>query len=315
MRALWESENFRRATGHAWRPGGLDLTARGLILCRELCGLSPGHLVLDLGCGPGGTVRLLQQSGYDVLGLDRQVNHAAACKNALAQASENGQDGWRFAQADIARLPLADACVQGLVCECVLSLLPDPVQALHGCLRVLRPGGVLLFSDLTRRDEGACVASVEEPAAADRCARGAFLSGPGGSGKVSVSLGMPASSGVSGSSVSCDAYGAYGKSCMDGARSVLLWNAYLGEAGFHVVRYEDHSRALVELAARMLWYGGDEAACMPDSGIGAGGADDVASASFPRSAASVSSAGCACSFSGNGRKFGYGLWIAQKEQA
>ena len=287
MNALWESEGFRRVAGHAWRPGGLDLTARGLVLCQELCGLSPGHLVADLGCGPGGTVRLLQQAGYDVFGLDRQVGSAAAGGSELAQAPEKNGQSWGFAQADIARLPLADACVQGLVCECVLSLLADPVQVLRGFLRVLRPGGVLLFSDLTRRDEEAPLAS-----------------------------GIARTPGLSAASASPGAYGAhdvYGKSCMDGARSASLWDAYLCKAGFRLVHYEDHSRALVELAARMLWYGEDEPACMPVSG--ASSVPPVPPVSPAPPVPPAPPGGCTCSLSGNTRKFGYGLWIAQKEHA
>ena len=299
MSALWENEKFRRVAGHAWRPGGLELTARGLILCRELCGLSPGHLVLDLGCGPGGTVRLLQESGYVVLGLDRQVSRVADGSSPLPQTAENGGHGWRLAQADIARLPLADACAQGLVCECVLSLLPNPMQVLRACLRVLRPGGVLLFSDLTRRDEGASAPAGARSDTAERRERGTFLSGPCGSGKISVSPVAPASP---------IADGPCGTSCMDGARTASLWDAYLREAGFCVVRYEDHSRALVELAARMLWYGEVEPGCVQDSAPASPGTSGT-------SGTPGTPGGCTCSFSGNGRKFGYGLWIAQKEQA
>ena len=375
MSALWESKSFRRVAGHAWRPGGLDLTARGLVLCQKLCGLAPGHLVVDLGCGPGGTVRLLQQAGYGVLGLDRQVSSAVAGGRGLAQKPESSDHGWRFVQADIARLPLANACVQGLVCECVLSLLPDPVQALRGCLRVLRPGGVLLFSDLTRRDGGGsaaftpAVASASSassassgapgapgPGAADTegSPQGVFLPGPDGSGKVpvtpgapvvpvapvaSVAPGAPVASVAPALSVTPGAYDTYdtdGKSCMDGACSAFLWDAYLRKAGFRVVHYEDHSRTLVELAARMLWYSEDEPVGMPGVATVAGDAGErsLASASLaqnPGASASAawsvaaapgapgtpgaSSGGCTCSLSGNGRKFGYGLWIAQKEHA
>ena len=55
MSALWEREDFRRVAQGAWRPGGTALTRRGLALCRLHSGLTPGALVLDLGCGDGAT--------------------------------------------------------------------------------------------------------------------------------------------------------------------------------------------------------------------------------------------------------------------
>ena len=264
MSALWESESFRRVAGNVWRPGGTALTARALEVCRERCGLAPGQLVLDLGCGCGATVDLLHKAGYRVLGLDRQVQPEAV---SLA-----GQNNSRIIQADMARLPLAANCAGGLVCECVLSLLADPVAFLLQCLRVLRPGGVLLFSDLTRR----------EP---DLHANSAVLCNSGGG--LATCKKAPSEERTQ---VFSDQQ-KKSSSCMDGARPADLWAQHLQQAGFKIVHYEDHSRALVELAARMVWYG--------DSGSENKGG----------------SGGCSCIASGGGRKYGYGLWIAQKEKA
>lgn len=268
MSALWESESFRRVAGDVWRPGGTALTLRGLELCRKLCGLMPNSLVpnslvLDLGCGCGATLGLLRQAGYRVMGLDRQVQPGAV--------SEAGEDGGQIIRADVARLPLAAGSVDGLVCECVLSLLTDPQDVLRQCLRVLRPGGVLLFSDLTRRD--AQGSAMPEPAR--------------GSGQNSATCGGMQPDGIA---LNFSATQGTGASCMEGARPAALWEQYLRQAGFQIATYEDHSRALVELAARMVWYG--------ETGAGGQGL----------------AGGCSCSASGGGRKYGYGLWIAQKER-
>ena len=263
MSALWESESFRRVAGNVWRPGGTALTARALEVCRERCGLAPGQLMLDLGCGCGATVELLHKAGYRVLGLDRQMQPDAV---SLA-----GQCNSQVIQADMARLPLAANCAGGLVCECVLSLLADPEAFLLQCLRVLRPGGVLLFSDLTRR----------EP---DLRANSAALCNSGGG--LATCKKAPSEE----RQVFSDQQ-KKGSSCMDGARPAAQWGRFLQQAGFLVVHYEDHTRALVELAARMVWYG--------DAGPENKGASD----------------GCTCMASGGRRKYGYGLWIAQKEKA
>lgn len=71
-----------------------------------------------------------------------------------------------------------------------------------------------------------------------------------------------------------------GSSCLAGARSVAAWQALFTGAGFRILRYENHDRALVELAAQMIWHG-------------VGGL-------------------CACG--AMQRRHGYGLWIVQKER-
>ena len=74
--------------------------------------------------------------------------------------------------------------------------------------------------------------------------------------------------------------------CLAGARSRAVWEGLLVRAGFVPRCFEDHRRALVEMAARLLWYGADAA---PEWLRG----------------------GCACG--GRRGAVGYGLWIAQKE--
>ncbi len=127
---LYAQPGFRQIAGDAWRPGGLSVTRRGL----ALCAFPPGARLLDIGCGAGATLRLLRALGYRAVGCDRQPDPAAAglpllCCTALA-------------------LPLRSGILDGLLCECVLSLLPDSKAALREMARVLRPAGRLLLSDL-----------------------------------------------------------------------------------------------------------------------------------------------------------------------
>ncbi len=238
MKPLWEQEDFQRVAGEVWRPGGPELTRRALELAARHCGLAPGARLLDLGCGPGASLELLAGLGYRPLGLDRHA-HAAWGKRAAGAARIPAVI---FLRADAARPPLADNSVDAVLCECVLSLLPDPLDALRGCRRILRPGGALLLSDLFLHGD-----MVEE-------------------GGVSP---LPPESG-----------------CPAGARSRAVWEGLLVRAGFVPHCFEDHSRALVELAARLLWYGAD---AVPERLRG----------------------GCACG--GRRGSVGYGLWIAQKE--
>lgn len=239
MNALWERPDFRRAAGDAWRPGGVALTNRALDWCAASGWLPQGGLVLDLGSGAGATLHLLAERGYRAVGLDK---HAGAA----GLECDNLADACCLVCADLAQPPLAAACVDCVLCECVLSLLADPLAALKATCAALRPGGVLVVSDLMLRQGYA-------PAPAD------------------------------------SDLGYVGSSCLAGARAQADWRGLMEAAGFTLVHFEDNSRALVELAARMVWYGEDSA------GQGKN---------------------CACGGSAPGkawRAFGYGLWIARKE--
>jgi arsenite methyltransferase len=127
--------------GDTWRPGGLELTDRAL----ELGCIPPGARLLDVGCGPGTTVRFLRGAhGMKAWGLDRSPE---------ALAGGPPEPGIR---ADAETLPLGARVLDGLFYECVLSLLPIPGKSLVEGRRVLRSGGTLVISDLYRRSPADC---------------------------------------------------------------------------------------------------------------------------------------------------------------
>lgn len=117
-------------------PGGLDVTRQGL----AACSWAPGAKVADVGCGVGETLRLLRESGFSACGTE-------LCAEKVREAA--ARSGCAVEQADASALPYADVALDGLVCECVLSLLSNPGKALAEFRRVLRPGGGLLLSDVS----------------------------------------------------------------------------------------------------------------------------------------------------------------------
>ena len=97
--------------------------------------------VADIGCGRGATLEWLREhSDYDLRGVEPDPDYAAAC-GALTGRAE--------------ALPLTDDSCDAALMECVFSLLTKADKAAAELSRVLRPGGVLLLSDLYGRRGGA----------------------------------------------------------------------------------------------------------------------------------------------------------------
>lgn len=95
-------------------------------------------LILDLGCGEGRAGRQLLATGRRVLGIERSPT--------LARAAATASPALPVAQADAARLPLADGCVGLAVASMSLLDMDDFEGAIAETARVLRPGGVFCFA-------------------------------------------------------------------------------------------------------------------------------------------------------------------------
>ncbi|THB68948.1 MAG: class I SAM-dependent methyltransferase [Desulfovibrio sp.] len=139
-------ERVGRLTGGCLRPGGLELT-RELLALGAAHGPQPLGPVLDLGCGQGRSLRVLgHELGIACLGLDQSRTMA---EESRVHASVP------VLQAEARRVPLGTRSCGGVLCECVLSLAPAANKVANEVVdeiaRVLRPGGVLMVSDLYAR--------------------------------------------------------------------------------------------------------------------------------------------------------------------
>ncbi len=143
--AVYASDWARLLLGDSFHPGGLMLTERlGTLLM-----LGPATRVLDVAGGPGASaVHLAQTFGCHVTAVDYSGANVAATRQAAARA---GVGGLVVAvEGDAERLPLESGSFDAVVCECAFCTFPDKTTAAAEFRRVLRPGGRLGLSDLTR---------------------------------------------------------------------------------------------------------------------------------------------------------------------
>jgi ubiquinone/menaquinone biosynthesis C-methylase UbiE len=119
-------------------------------LLKELMALSPlpvGGRVLDVGCGTGASLAGLLKAvgdGGEVVGIDLSSGMLEEARARLGPE---------------VKLLCGDGCAYGdmvepgfdaVVYNAVLFLLPDAESSLQSALKVLRPGGALLISNLDR---------------------------------------------------------------------------------------------------------------------------------------------------------------------
>lgn len=177
------------------RPGGFALTDRAL----EICSLSPGARVVDIGCGTGGTVaRLIDRYGFHAFGADPSdflLRKGGTRDRVSTLVRAVGED-----------LPFKSGVWDCVLVECSLSVAGNPERVLHECRRLLKEKGRLALSDIYIRNP------VRIPGAhcllADCCLKGAL------------------------------------------SKKELL--TALGDAGFRILVWEDHSAALKHYAAKLL---------------------------------------------------------------
>ncbi len=111
--------------------------------------LSERSLVLDAGCGIGGSSRMLaEKSGCKVLGIDLADQFIDAAQFLTKETGLESQI--TFQQGSILDLPCEDNTFDAILCQHVLMNIKEKTKALNEFFRVLKPGGQLLLHEISK---------------------------------------------------------------------------------------------------------------------------------------------------------------------
>ena len=143
--AVYQSEWARLLLGDSFHPGGLALSEH----LASLAGITPETKVLDVAAGTGATALFLAKNfGCQVVGLEYSRDLVDQANDAAAAAGLTHKV--KFQQGDAENLPFDGGSFDLIFCECAYCTFPNKEAAAAEFARVLRPGGRLALSDLTR---------------------------------------------------------------------------------------------------------------------------------------------------------------------
>ena len=129
------AEGYERGLDSGW----LARMQREALAALEL---GPQDRFLDVGCGPGATLRQMASSIRYGVGVDlssEMVRRGRGLAHELERVD--------FCVADSERLPFGAGAFTAVLCSTSFHHYPDPAQAVREMARVLAPGGRLVIAD------------------------------------------------------------------------------------------------------------------------------------------------------------------------
>ena len=119
--------------------------------------LQPGETLVDLGSGTGVECFIAAKKvGAEgrVIGIDMADAMLAVAEKSRAQVIENlGYDNLAFKKAFFEETPVASESVDVIISNCVINLSPDKRKTFAEILRMLKPGGRAVVSDICYEDD------------------------------------------------------------------------------------------------------------------------------------------------------------------
>ena len=142
---VYGSDAAKYLLGDSFHPGGLQLTEE----LSSLLALGPNTTVLDVAAGKGTTAHFLAETfGCHVIGIDLSEQNVL---DARIETSARGLSNLvEFHLADAEALPFEAEEFDAIICECAFCTFPSKQTAAAEFARVLKPGGRVGISDITR---------------------------------------------------------------------------------------------------------------------------------------------------------------------
>jgi SAM-dependent methyltransferase len=141
--AAYQLDIVSALLGESYHPGGLNLTRR----LASMVGLQAGMRVAEMASGPGTTaMALAEEFGVRVTGLE--LGAGSATRAAEAARTRGLSERVSFVVSDAEAVPLAEASVDAVFCECAFCTFPDKAQGAGEMARVLVPGGRVGIADV-----------------------------------------------------------------------------------------------------------------------------------------------------------------------
>ncbi len=142
---LYESDFAKLLLGDSFHPGGLKLTER----LGSLIQLTAESRVLDVASGTGASALFLaRRFRCQIVGIDLGRQNIVRANEAAA--TQGFADQVQFQHSDAEHMSFPDGSFDAVICECAFCTFPDKSAAAREFARVLRPGGKVGLSDLTR---------------------------------------------------------------------------------------------------------------------------------------------------------------------
>jgi ubiquinone/menaquinone biosynthesis C-methylase UbiE len=113
----------------------------------ELAQVSRGQIAADVGAGTGFITEILLEKGLRVIAIDESDEMLARIKKKLGSS-----DGLECRQGEAENLPLDNSSVDHVFANMYLHHVESPPAAIQEMVRILKPGGKLVISDLDEHD-------------------------------------------------------------------------------------------------------------------------------------------------------------------